>query len=146
MKTLLIFSGGLDSTTLLHQLLAEEHQVSAISFDYGQKHSRELTYAKHWVDHWGIAHEIVNLGGIFSGSALTNDKPMPLTDYSVESMKATVVPNRNMVMLSIAISKAIQQGCDAVAYGAHAGDRDASAHAQKSSVEVNRPTRRSLAV
>lgn len=124
MKTLVILSGGLDSTTVLHKLNADGHEVGAISFDYGQKHSKELEFARYWGEKHGIPHSIVRLDNIFSGSALTNDKPMPLTDYSVESMKATIVPNRNMVMLSIAISKAISGGYDAVAYGAHAGDRD----------------------
>lgn len=122
MKVLVILSGGLDSTTALHKLLDEGHIVGAISFDYGQKHICELKCAKYWTGALGISHNIVSLAGIFSGSALTNDKPMPMTDYSVESMKATVVPNRNMVMLSIAISKAIASGYDAIAYGAHAGD------------------------
>lgn len=124
MKTLVILSGGLDSTTVLHKCIADGHSVSAISFDYAQKHSKELDYACYWTQLRGIPHEIVRLDGVFSGSALTNDKPMPMTDYSVESMKDTVVPNRNMVMLSISISKAIAGGFDAVAYGAHAGDRN----------------------
>jgi 7-cyano-7-deazaguanine synthase len=124
MKAMVVLSGGLDSTTLLHKLLDDGHDCRAISFDYGQKHSKELDYAVYWTTLLGIKHEFVNLSGVFTGSALTNDKQMPLEDYSIESMKATVVPNRNMVMLSIAISKAIQHGCDAIAYGAHAGDRD----------------------
>lgn len=123
MRVLVILSGGLDSTTVLHKMMADGNEVGAISFDYGQKHARELTYAAYWTHKHNIPHDIVRLDNIFSGSALTNDKPMPLADYSVESMKATIVPNRNMVMLSIAISKAIAGGYDAVAYGAHAGDR-----------------------
>ena len=124
MKIMVVLSGGLDSTTLLHKLMADGHTCCAVSFNYGQKHSNELSFARYWAVKHDIHHETVSLHNIFAGSALTFDKPMPLEDYSVESMKATVVPNRNMVMLSIAISKAIQQGCEAVAYGAHAGDRE----------------------
>lgn len=124
MKIKLVYSGGLDSTTLLHDLLRSGHDVECISFDYGQTHKKELEFAAYWAKYFKLKHEIVSLAGIFSGSALTHDKDMPLTDYSVESMKATVVPNRNMVMLSIAASKAIQAKCDAVAYAAHAGDSD----------------------
>jgi 7-cyano-7-deazaguanine synthase len=123
-RTLLILSGGLDSTTVLHKLIADGHTVSAVSFDYGQKHRKELEYAKMWTVLLGIPHEIVPLAGVFAGSALTHDADMPMGEYSVETMKVTVVPNRNMVMLAIAISKAIQGGYDAVAYGAHASDRD----------------------
>jgi 7-cyano-7-deazaguanine synthase len=138
MKTLIVFSGGLDSTTLLHKLIADGHDVSAISFHYNQKHAKELACAGYWTQKHGIKHEIINISGIFAGSALTNDKPMPLTDYSVESMKVTVVPNRNMVMLSIAISKAIQQGCGAVAYGAHAGDHDVYPDCRRDFVDAMR--------
>jgi len=122
MKILLIFSGGMDSTTALHKLRFDGDDVSCLSFDYGQKHSKELEFASYWTDKLGISHRIISLDGIFSGSALLGDRVMPTTDYSVESMKSTVVPNRNMVMISIAISIAISEGFDAIAYGAHAGD------------------------
>lgn len=124
MKVMLVFSGGLDSTTLLHQLIADGHKVCCVSFDYGQTHKTELAHAKHWTGLLGLDHKIVQLHGVFSGSALTGDKPMPHSTYSIETMKATVVPNRNMVMLSIATSLAIENDCDAVAYGCHAGDND----------------------
>lgn len=122
MNIMLLYSGGLDSTTLLHDLLRNGHDVICLSFDYEQTHKKELEYAKYWTKYFKLKHEIISLGGIFAGSALTHDKAMPLEDYSTESMKATVVPNRNMVMLSIAASKAIQSSCDSVAYAAHAGD------------------------
>jgi len=123
MKTLLIYSGGLDSTTLLHYLLDRKDEVRCLSFDYDQKHKVELIYAKYWTDKFNVPHEIVSLAGIFAGSALTGDKPMPQGHYTDISMRQTVVPNRNMVMLAIAASKAIQSDCDAVAYAAHADDR-----------------------
>lgn len=123
-KAVLILSGGLDSTTLLYWLLKRCYDVSAISFDYGQTHSKELDYALRTTIKLNVEHEIISLKGIFAGSALTDDLALPKSDYSVETMKATVVPNRNMVMLSIALSKAIQMKARYVAYGAHAGDNE----------------------
>jgi len=123
-KILVIFSGGLDSTTLLYKLMSDGHLVAAISFDYGQRHNKELEYAGRTCAQLDVEHTVVNLPGVFSGSALTGDVDVPLRDYSVETMKKTVVPNRNMTMISVAISYAISKNYDAVAYGAHAGDHE----------------------
>ena len=124
MKILLILSGGLDSSTLGYLLKAEGHEVSAITFDYGQTHRREILAAVTIASRLGIHHEVIRLRDVFAASALTGDKEMPEGEYSLESMKQTIVPNRNMVMVSIAVSKALQLGFDAVAYGAHAGDAE----------------------
>lgn len=124
MKVTLVYSGGLDSTTLLHDLLRSGHDVDCISFDYGQTHKKELEYATYWTKYFKLDHEIVNLQGVFAGSALTGGVELPRSEYTLESMKKTVVPNRNMVMLSIAASKAIQRRNNAVAYAAHAGDSE----------------------
>lgn len=124
MKILLILSGGLDSSTLGYLLKAEGHEVSAITFDYGQTHRREISAAVTIASRLGIHHEVIRLRDVFAESALTGDKEMPEGEYSLESMKQTIVPNRNMVMVSIAVSKALQSGFDAVAYGAHAGDAE----------------------
>jgi 7-cyano-7-deazaguanine synthase len=119
----MLLSGGLDSTTLLANLTAGGMEVVCLSFDYGQTHRRELDAAAHFAGFYNAPHAIVRLPGIFSGSALTHDCEMPAGHYTDESMRATVVPNRNMVMLAIATSVAIQNGSGAVAYAAHADDR-----------------------
>jgi 7-cyano-7-deazaguanine synthase len=119
----MLLSGGLDSTTLLAYLTAGGMEVSCLSFDYGQTHRRELEAAAYFAGVYNAPHNIVRLPGIFSGSALTHDAEMPEGHYTDESMRATVVPNRNMVMLAIATSVAIQNGSVAVAYAAHADDR-----------------------
>lgn len=119
----MLLSGGLDSTTLLAHLSAGGMEVSCLSFDYGQTHRRELEAAAYFAGVYNAPHNIVRLPGIFSGSALTHDCEMPEGHYTDESMRATVVPNRNMVMLAIATSVAIQNGSAAVAYAAHADDR-----------------------
>jgi 7-cyano-7-deazaguanine synthase len=121
MKTKLIYSGGMDSTVLLYWLKAAGHNVSCVSFYYGQRHSKELDCAAHICSILDIAHDIIQLPKL-RGSALVGDGEIPHGHYAEESMKQTVVPNRNMVMLAHATSIAIADKCDAIAYGCHAGD------------------------
>lgn len=125
MKTVVLLSGGMDSTTLLYQMLRDSDEVAAISFNYGQRHSKELEYAKRTTEKLGINHKIVDLGplrDLLKGSSLTDDISVPHGHYEDETMKSTVVPNRNMILLSIAIGYAVSLGYDSVAYAAHAGD------------------------
>lgn len=125
-QTILIYSGGLDSTVLLYSLLAERRDVKALSIDYGQRHCKELEHAARICDKLGIEHRIANLTGItplLAGSSQTSEHlAVPEGHYAEESMKLTVVPNRNMIMLSIAIGWAVSLEFDYVAYAAHAGD------------------------
>jgi 7-cyano-7-deazaguanine synthase len=126
-KTVLILSGGLDSSILAYILAKEQmHTVLALSVNYGQRHSKELESAAFIAKELGIQHEIADLSGIrrlLAGSALTSDHiPVPEGHYEAESMKQTVVPNRNMLLLSIAGAWAISQGARFLAYGAHSGD------------------------
>ena len=125
MKTVLIFSGGLDSTVLLYSLLDQGHTVSALSIDYGQRHARELVAASSIARVAKVPHRVVDassLRPLLAGSSQTSDVPVPFGHYTDQSMKVTVVPNRNMLMLSIATAWAISLKFDAIAYGAHAGD------------------------
>lgn len=121
MKVLSLLSGGMDSVTLLYWLRDQGHEVEAISFSYGQRHIRELESASNITSLLGINHTILSLPAI-SGSALTGQGEVPHGHYAEESMKRTVVPNRNMVMLSHATSLAIYKKLDSVAYACHAGD------------------------
>ena len=126
MKTVLVFSGGMDSTVLLYHLLAQGADVSALSVDYGQKHKIELERAKEMAADLDVDHRIVDLRSItqlFAGSSLTDqDCSIPHGHYEEETMKSTVVPNRNMILLSLATAWAISLKADAVSYAAHAGD------------------------
>jgi len=125
MKTILILSGGMDSSTLLYKLLNEGHEIKALSFDYGQRHKIELKKAKELCDKLGVSHKIVDLTSItslISNSSLTSDKAVPEGHYEDQTMKQTVVPNRNMIMASIAIGYAVNEEFDGVALGVHAGD------------------------
>lgn len=126
MKTVLIYSGGLDSTVLLFHLLGTGDEVHALSVDYGQRHRKELSAAASICAQAGVEHRIADLSSIrdlLGGSSLTaSDIPVPEGHYEEESMKATVVPNRNMIMLSVATGWAISLKADSVTYGAHSGD------------------------
>lgn len=121
-----IISGGLDSTTLVYHLRAQGSDVRMLSFDYGQRHGRELNCARQIAQDLQLCHHVVDLravGALLGGSALT-DPGMAVPDghYTDESMRATVVPNRNALMLDIAVAVAVTAGSDAVAFGAHGGD------------------------
>lgn len=119
-------SGGLDSVTLAHVLVDEGHDLLALSFDYGQRHAKEIQSATRCATHLGIEHHLVDLrsvGALLSGSALTDaDVEVPEGHYTDESMSATVVPNRNAIMLSVAVGVAVARSADAVATAVHAGD------------------------
>jgi len=125
MKTLVVCSGGLDSVTLAYKV-AREHQLAGlVSFDYGQRHKKELPFAAGAADDLGVPHSIIdiaNVGAELSGSALTDDVAVPDGHYAEESMKVTVVPNRNAIMLAIAYGVASARGLDAVATAVHGGD------------------------
>ena len=125
-KTVVVFSGGLDSTTLLYHLIDLGHEVKAISFDYGQRHRKELDAASRITAILQIEHRIVDVGGlaaIFGNNALTDHRvDVPQGEYSQVTMQVTVVPNRNMIMLSIATGWALALGFDSVAFGAHSGE------------------------
>ena len=126
-KTVLIYSGGIDSTVLLYDLLNSGHDVQALSVNYGQRHSKELDCAKSLCKQLNVenhAADLTALNPLLSGSSLTSPHvQVPEGHYEDESMKATVVPNRNMILLSIATGWAMSTGASSVSYAAHSGDR-----------------------
>lgn len=128
-----IISGGMDSTVLLHFLRHKHPRVFALSINYGQRHAKELECAKWQCEQLGVEHHIVDLADalnpLLQGSSLTSkDIAVPEGHYAADNMKATVVPNRNMIMLAIAAGYGISRTPDReglyLAYGAHAGDHD----------------------
>ena len=125
-RTVLIHSGGIDSTVLLGKLLAEGREVFALSVDYGQRHRREIEAAKQIADFYKIKHQVADLRALsplFGANAMTDAKvAVPEGHYEEISMKATVVPNRNMLLISVATAWAISLRASSVAYGAHGGD------------------------
>ncbi|WP_018899745.1 7-cyano-7-deazaguanine synthase QueC [Rhizobium sp. 2MFCol3.1] len=125
MKTIVICSGGLDSVSLAHRIAAEQTLIGLLSFDYGQRHRKELDYAAACARRLGVLHQIIDIrpiGSHLTGSALTDDIDVPDGHYAEETMKATVVPNRNAIMLAIAFGLAAAQKADAVAVAVHGGD------------------------
>jgi 7-cyano-7-deazaguanine synthase len=147
-QAVLSLSGGMDSSTLLLHLLANGYEVTALSFDYGQKHNVELERAKDLVKYINespnrlfhqngfeetyplVKHQVIELKGLselLNSALVTGGEEVPEGHYAEENMKATVVPNRNKIFSSIiqavALSIAEQKNTEcAIAMGIHAGD------------------------
>lgn len=125
MKTSVICSGGLDSVTLAYKIKKERELHGLVSFNYGQRHEKELFFAADAAVELGVRHEVINISNIahlLSGSALTDNIDVPDGHYAEENMRVTIVPNRNAIMLSIAFGVAANAGAEAVAAAFHLGD------------------------
>lgn len=126
MKVVVLLSGGLDSVTAFYQALAAHEIVAALSFDYGAKHhAKELPMAAWHCERAGIPHTIAPLDFIareFQSDLLKSGGAIPDGHYEEESMKRTVVPFRNGIMLSIAAGFAESRGAKGVVIAAHSGD------------------------
>ncbi|WP_041736623.1 7-cyano-7-deazaguanine synthase QueC [Caldicellulosiruptor acetigenus] len=139
MRAVVVLSGGVDSTTLLYDVKSQGYEVFAISFLYGQKHSKELEFAKKTCKLLSVPHKIVDISFFaeLAPSALTTpDWNVPEGYYTDSTMKQTVVPNRNMVLLSISAAYAISLGAKKLFYGAHAGDHPIYPDCRKEFVEA----------
>jgi 7-cyano-7-deazaguanine synthase len=124
MKAVLIYSGGMDSTTLLYKYRDE---ISlAVTFTYGARQDFEQTEcAKENCALLGIEHLIIPLdfmGKYFRSSILEGGEDVPHGEYDEQNMKSTVVPFRNGIMLSVAVGLAESRGLDTVMIANHAGD------------------------
>ena len=124
MKAILIYSGGLDSTTLLYEY--KDSIALALTFDYGSKHNaREIEFARENCRRLGIPHRVIELAFIrdfYKSDLLLTGGEIPEGHYAEQNMKSTVVPFRNGVMLSIAIGLAESNDLDTVLIANHAGD------------------------
>ena len=124
-KVVVIYSGGMDSFTVLNRALQDGKEVYALTFDYGQRHVKEIEYASKVCKSLQVNHKVIDISAInqlLAGSSLTDDIDIPEGHYEAESMKSTVVPNRNMILLSLAVGYAVSTGASQVYYGAHSGD------------------------
>jgi len=123
---LVVLSGGMDSTVLLTDCVQKYDKVSAISFDYGSKHNgRELPLARAVCKKLQVKHRVISLpfvGELFFSSLLTSGDDVPDGAYDEPTMKSTVVPFRNGIMLSIAAGYAESIGAAVIVLGSHAGD------------------------
>ena len=124
MKAVLIYSGGLDSTTLLYEY--KDSIALAVSFDYGSKHNaREIAYARENCKRLGIKHLVIPLafiGQYFRSDLLQSGGAIPEGSYADDNMKSTVVPFRNGIMLAIAAGLAESYELDAIMLANHGGD------------------------
>lgn len=134
-KAVISLSGGLDSTCLLLELLSQGYEVRAYGFDYGQKHSIELEKVKKNIKFlqdlgYKVTHQIINLRDCFSDSASSlhqGGEAIPEGDYRDETMKSTVVENRNVIFSAIIYGKALgwankTQDNVLISLGIHGGD------------------------
>jgi 7-cyano-7-deazaguanine synthase len=125
MKAVVLLSGGLDSTTTLAQALEDGCEVTAISFRYGQRHTRELRSAEDVCKHYGVDHVIIDLDLSSFRSALTRediDVPMDREGKLDEKIPITYVPARNIVFLSIAAGLCESIDADRIYIGANVVD------------------------
>ena len=121
---ILVYSGGLDSTTLLYEY--RDRIKLAVSFDYGSKHNaREIAYAAENCKRLGIKHLVIPLGFIgqyFKSDLLLGGGDIPEGSYADDNMHSTVVPFRNGIMLAVAAGLAESYGLDAILIANHSGD------------------------
>ena len=130
MKAVVIASGGVDSSTLLYKTVKEDYETYVLTFIYGQKHTREIKSAKKICEGLNVHHKVIDLSvlkDILSGSALTDSAveipEVPETAEHYETLKTTIVPNRNSIFLSIAIGYAVSIKANYIFFGAHHSDR-----------------------
>jgi len=125
-KVVVIYSGGMDSYTVLHKAIAQGLTPYALTFDYGQRHIKEIDVARSVCRELDINHKVIDISAInelIGGSSLTdNTIDVALGHYQEVNMLSTVVPNRNMILLSLAIGYAVSLKAEKVYYGAHSGD------------------------
>lgn len=117
-KAVLLLSGGVDSVTLLHEIVGQ-YEVRCLSFYYGQSHDKELSCANYWANKWRVPMIRVDLPGqLFAGSSLTKGK----LDVGAKDSAGVVVPNRNSTFLNIAASYAASFGGEYVFFAANKDD------------------------
>jgi 7-cyano-7-deazaguanine synthase len=142
-KAVIIVSGGIDSTTLLYTAAAEGFDVRALTFLYGQRHVKEVACAERICRSLDVLHKVVDLSSmkeLLSGSALTDESvdvpEVPETAEHYDTLKATIVPNRNAIFLSVAIGYAVSLGAENVFFGAHFSDRGVYPDCRREFVEA----------
>ena len=140
MKAMVLFSGGVDSTTCLGIAVDKygAENVVALSIAYGQKHTKEIECSQKIAQHYGVEHLYLDLGKIFQYSNCSllshSDQEIPTESYAEQIEKtdgapvSTYVPFRNGLFLSSAASIALSKGCEVIYYGAHSDDAAGNAY------------------
>ena len=126
MKSCVLLSGGMDSVTALYEVLLTHEVVACLSFAYGSKHNaKEIPFAKLHADRNGVQHQVIPLdfmNTLFKSDLLKSGGEIPDGHYAEQTMKQTVVPFRNGIMLAIAAGYAESVGAEALVIAAHSGD------------------------
>jgi 7-cyano-7-deazaguanine synthase len=126
MKVCVLLSGGMDSVVAFYEALGTHEVTACLSFDYGSKHNaREIPFAKVHAKRNGILHHSIELdfmARLFKSDLLRSGGEIPEGHYAAESMKQTVVPFRNGIMLAVASGFAESIGAEGVLIAAHSGD------------------------
>jgi 7-cyano-7-deazaguanine synthase len=126
MKAIVLLSGGMDSVAAFYDARAHHDVVAAISFDYGAKHNhKEIPFAAYHCRKFNIEHRVIPLdfvGELFKSDLLKSGGAIPDGHYEEETMKSTVVPFRNGIMLSIAAGFAESKDASGLVIAAHSGD------------------------
>ncbi len=122
-KAVVLSSGGLDSTTVMAIAIAQGFDIHSLTFDYGQRHKREIEAARRVAEFFSVErHIVVNIDtSIFRGSALTDDIPVP-GEGLTNGIPVTYVPARNLVFISYAVAYAESNGARDVFIGVNAVD------------------------
>lgn len=140
MKAMVLFSGGVDSTTALGMAIEKygKEEVITLSVSYGQKHTKEIEAAKKITEYYGLEHISLDLAKIFAYSDCSllkhSDQEIPKKSYAEQIAKTdgkpvtTYVPFRNGLFLASAASIALSKGCEVIYYGAHSDDAAGSAY------------------
>src|SRR5690606_6179731 len=125
-KAVVLCSGGIDSATLAYKVAEAGALERLISFDYGQRHRREIERAAAIAARLGARHDVIDIAGLgrflTSSSLISGGDAVPDGHYAESNMKSTVVPSRNAIMLSIAFGIAAGARADAVGIAVHSGD------------------------
>jgi 7-cyano-7-deazaguanine synthase len=125
-KVVVLLSGGMDSVSALYDAKQKHEVVGAISFDYGSKHNhKEIPFAAYHCRKFKIEHQVIRLdfvGELFKSDLLKSGGQIPDGHYEEETMKSTVVPFRNGIMLSISAGFAESRDAEGLVIAAHAGD------------------------
>jgi len=125
-KAIALVSGGLDSVTLAYLLKSEGWDLHLLAYDYGQRHKREVEFARRCAQSLEARFDLVDITGagrLLGGSALTDESiAVPHGHYAAPNMAITVVPNRNAIFLAIAYGAAVAEGAEIVATAVHGGD------------------------
>ena len=140
MKALVLFSGGVDSSTCLAMAVKNygAENVAALSVSYGQKHTKEISAANAVAEYYGVEHLKIDLSLIFEYSDCSllshSEDEIPHESYAEQLEKtdgspvSTYVPFRNGLFISATASVAISRGCGVIFYGAHADDSAGNAY------------------